>query len=453
MKIVKQRKFYRNILRITIPIALQNLITLSTSMIDSLMLGRADDTGLFLSASSLANQPFFILSLVSFGLASASTVLTAQYWGKRDIEPIRYIISITIKAAMLLSSLMGLAVLVFPETVMGIYSNNEEVIKAGASYLRIVGFSYFTFGFSSTVLCSIRSLELVKISVAVNLTSFVMNSFLNWVLIFGHFGAPALGIRGAAIATLTARVSELIITCIYIFAVDKRLNFKVRDLLLFDKILAKDFLRYGLPVFLNELIWSLGISVQSAILGHINYSDGDPVAANSISSIVQQLSTVAIFGVANSAAVMIGKSIGAGRVEQAKDESFTFTILSIILGIFACGVILILKTPVISFYSLPEETKLLAHELMTVIAFVTIFISIGTTGIVGILRSGGDTKFCLILEMGTLWCVAIPLALGASALSLPVAAVLMFMRIDEPIKTVIFIFRMRTDKWIRTLTR
>lgn len=453
MKLVRKRKFYQNILRITIPIALQNLITLSTSMIDSLMLGRADDTGLFLSASSLANQPFFILSLVAFGLASASTVLTAQYWGKRDIEPIRCIISITIKSAMLLSSLMGLAVLIFPEVVMSIYSNNAEVIAAGASYLRIVGFSYFTFGFSSTVLCSIRSLELVKISVVVNLTSFLMNSFLNWVLIFGNLGAPALGIQGAAIATLTARVSELIITCIYIFAVDKRLNFKIRDLLLFDKILAKDFLRYGLPVFLNELIWSMGISVQSAILGHINYAEGDPVAANSISSIVQQLSTVAIFGVANSAAVMIGKSIGAGRVEQAKDESFTFLILSVILGIFACGLILIIKAPVIGFYSVPEETKLLAHELMTVIAFVTVFISIGTTGIVGILRSGGDTKFCLILEMGTLWFVAIPLALGASALSLPVAAVLMCMKIDEPIKTVIFILRMRTDKWITSLTR
>lgn len=453
MKLVKTRNFYQNILKITIPIALQNLITLSTSMIDSLMLGRADDTGLYLSASSLANQPFFILSLVAFGLASASTVLTAQYWGKRDIEPIRRIISITIKTAMILSSIMGLAVLILPEAVMGIYSNNPEVIDAGASYLRIVGFSYFTFGFSSTMLCSIRSLEIVKISVVANLTSFMMNSFLNWVLIFGNLGAPALGIQGAAIATLTARVTELIITCIYIFAIDKRLNLKVRDLLSFDKLLAKDFLRYGLPVFLNELIWSMGISVQSAILGHIDYASGDPVAANSISGIVQQLSTVVIFGIANSAAVIVGKSIGAGHVERAKDESFTFTILSIVLGILACAVILVLKTPVISFYTVPEETKRLAHELMTVIAFVTIFVSIASTGIVGILRSGGDTKFCLILEMCALWCAAIPLALGASALTLPVALVLVFMKIDEPIKTLFFLLRMKTDRWITTLTR
>ena len=453
MQLIKTKKFYGNILRITIPIALQNLITLSTSMIDSLMLGRADNTGLFLSASSLANQPFFILSLIAFGLASASTVLTAQYWGKRDIEPIRRIISITIKCAMLLSSIMGLAVLIFPEFVMGLYSNNDAVIEAGSKYLRIVGFSYFTFGFSSTMLCSIRSLELVKISVAVNLTSFLLNSFLNWILIFGNLGAPALGIEGAAIATLTARVAELIITCVYIFVIDKRLALKVRDLLLFDKVLAKDYLRYGLPVFLNELIWSLGISIQSAVLGHIDYAAGDPVAANSISGMVQQLSTVIIFGAANSAAVIVGKSIGAGHIERAKDESFTFMLLSIALGLFACGVILVLRAPVISFYTVPEETKALASELMTVIAVVTIFVSIGSTGIVGILRSGGDTRFCLLLEMTALWLVAIPLALGASALTLPVAIVLVCMKIDEPIKSVVFLMRMRTDKWIRTLTR
>lgn len=453
MQLIKTKKFYGNIMRITIPIALQNLITLSTSMIDSLMLGRADNTGLFLSASSLANQPFFILSLIAFGLASASTVLTAQYWGKRDVEPIRRIISITIKCAMLLSSIMGLAVLIFPEFVMGLYSNNDAVIEAGAKYLRIVGFSYFTFGFSSTMLCSIRSLELVKISVAVNLTSFLMNSFLNWILIFGNLGAPALGIEGAAIATLTARVAELIITCVYIFVIDKRLALKARDLLLFDKVLAKDYLRYGLPVFLNELIWSLGISIQSAILGHIDYASGDPVAANSISGMVQQLSTVIIFGAANSAAVIVGKSIGAGHIERAKDESFTFMLLSIALGLFACGVILVLRAPVISFYTVPEETKALANELMTVIAVVTIFVSIGSTGIVGILRSGGDTRFCLLLEMTALWLVAIPLALGASALTLPVAIVLVCMKIDEPIKSVVFLMRMRTDKWIRTLTR
>ncbi len=453
MKIIKSGVFYRNILTITIPIALQNLITLATSMMDSLMLGRADDTGIFLSASSLANQPFFILSIVSFGLSSAATVLTAQYWGKRDMESIRRIISIALKAAFAISALMGFTVLFAPEWVMGLYTNNPDIIAAGAKYLRIIGISYFTFGFSSTLICSIRSIELVKISIVVNLSSFFLNTFLNWVLIFGNLGAPALGIEGAATATLTARLTELAITLVYIFLIDKRLCMKPKDLLTFDKTLAKDFAKYGTPVFLNELIWSLGITIQSAILGHIAYSAGDPVAANSIAGMVQQLSTVVIFGAANAAAVIIGKSIGAGRIERAKDESATFELLSVILGIFAFGVIMLIKNPVISFYTVPAETKALAGELMTAVAVITIFVSVSSVSIVGILRAGGDTRFCLILEMSALWFVAIPLAVGAAALRFPVAAVLILMKIDEPLKSVIAFFRMKTDKWIVRLTR
>lgn len=453
MKLVTNKVFYRNILSITIPIALQNLITLATNMMDSLMLGRAESSGVFLSASSLANQPFFILSLIAFGLASAATVLTAQYWGKRDMESIRRIISIALKTALLLSALMGMAVLIMPEWVMSLYSNNEPIIEAGAKYLRIVGISYFTFGFSSTMLCAIRGIELVKISVGVNLSSFCINTFLNWVLIFGNLGAPALGIEGAATATLIARIVEFIITVVYIFVIDKRLQFKVKDLFVFDKTLARDFVVYGTPVFLNELIWSLGITIQSAILGHIDYSKGDPVAANSIAGMVQQLSTVIIFGVANSAAVIIGKSIGSGHIERAKDESMTFYLISVFLGIFACIVIILFRAPIINFYTIPPQTKELANQLMIVIAFVTIFVSMSSTGIVGILRAGGDTKFCLLLEMITLWLVAIPCALGASALTLPVAAVLIFMKIDEPIKSTLAFIRMRGDKWISTLTR
>ena len=171
---------------------------------------------------------------------------------------------------------MALAVLIFPQAVMGIYSNNDEIIAAGISYLRIIGFAYILFGLSNTMICCIRSIELVKISVVVNITSFCTNVFLNWVLIFGNLGAPALGIRGAAIATLTARILEFLIVSIYIFCIDKRLNFKPKHLFLFDKIFALDLFQHGLPVFINEVMWSLGVSAQAAILGHIKYSAGDP---------------------------------------------------------------------------------------------------------------------------------------------------------------------------------
>lgn len=453
MQIITEKKFYKNIMAITIPIALQNLITFATSMMDTIMLGRADDTGVFLSASSLANQPFFILSLVCFGLAGAATVLSAQYWGKRDTKSIRSIISIILKAAFVISLLMELAVLIFPRFVMGMYSNNSDIIDAGVSYLRIIGFAYVLFGLSNTMICCIRSIELVKISVVVNITSFLTNVFLNWVLIFGNLGAPAMGIRGAAIATLAARIMEFIITFTYIFVIDKRLNFRPKHLFLFNKIFASDLLKHGLPVFINEVMWSIAISIQAAVLGHITYSAGDPVAANSIASMVQQLSTVVIFGIANASAIIIGKSIGSGNLERAQLEARTLKYLSYVVGVIACVVILILKNFVIEFYTIPNETKVLANQLMIAIAFITIFVSISSTSIVGILRGGGDTRFCLAVELITLWFVATPLAMAGAFLKFPVPAVLILMKIDEPAKGIISVIRINSGKWIKSLAR
>lgn len=453
MKFITDKKFYKNILAITIPITLQNLIVQATSMMDSIMLGRADDTGTFLSASSLANQPFFILSLMCFGIASGATVITAQYWGKRDTKSIREILSIALKAAFFMAALMGFAVLLFPEAVMGVYTKDPRVIEAGAKYLKIIGYAYFTFGLSNTMLCAIRSVEIVKISVVVNLSSFFINTGLNYLLIFGHGPFPEMGIEGAAIATLIARVVEFVITFIYIFFVDKRLKFKIKDMFSFNKPFAKDLLRYGTPVFINELMWSLAISMQSAILGHITYSNGDPVAANSIASMVQQLSTVVIFGVANAAAVIIGKSIGEGRKERALKEAYTFKYIAVALGVIACGVILASKSFAIGFYTVPPQTKELASQLLNVVAVTTILVSTSSIYIVGILRAGGDTRFCLLLEMGALWLWAIPLAILGVVFQLSVPMVLVLMKMDEPVKTISMLFRMRNDKWIRTLTR
>lgn len=454
MRLITSKRFYKNTIAIAIPIALQNLITYGTSMMDTIMLGRADDTGTLLSASSLANQPFFLLSLICFGLSGASLVLSSQYWGKRDLKAVRLIYSIILKAAFTISFLMAAVVLIFPEWVMGLYSNNSDIIAAGAQYLRILGWAYVFFGVENTMLCSIRSVELVKISVVVNMTSFCMNVFLNWVLIFGNLGAPALGIQGAAIATLAARLSEFVITFVYLFFIDKRLRFRPKDFLLFDATMAKDLFKHGLPVLLNEMFWSLGITMQAAILGHISYSAGDPVAANSIASMIQQLSTVAIFGISNAAGVVIGKSIGEKRLEDTKRQADTFIAMGIVVGAIACAFILVMKNIVVSFYTVPDETKELARQLITVIAFVTFFSSMSSVEIVGILRGGGDTRFCLWAEMLALWATAIPLAFCASTfLQWSVPVVLMCMKIDEPIKVIASLIRILKGKWIRELTR
>lgn len=446
--------FYRNIFAIAIPIALQNLITLGTSLMDTVMLGRADTTGVLLSASALANQPFFILQVLTFGIASGSSVLCAQYWGKGELKPIRDIFSFVLKLAIAVGIIFGVTVLTVPERVMGLYSNNEEIIMRGSQYLRILGYAYFTFAISNTLLSALRSIQVLRVSVISSVVSFCTNVFLNWVLIFGNLGAPALGIQGAAIATLTARLFEFIITVTYVLVIDKRLKFKISCIFGHNKVLAGDVVKNGTPVVINELMWSLATSAQAAILGHITYSIGDPVAANSIAGVVQQLSTVIIMGVANAAAVLVGMAIGENNMEKAENRAIAFRNLSFIMGLIACVFILAVKKAFIGFYNVPDETKILADQIMTVFAFITICCSVNMTLIMGALRGAGDTKFCMRTEVGCLWLLAIPLALVmAFVFKAPVPVVFFFMKIDEMTKAVICLIRMRGTKWLNSLTR
>ncbi|MEA4973177.1 MAG: MATE family efflux transporter [Candidatus Metalachnospira sp.] len=452
MKINKN--FYMSIFAIAIPIALQNLISLGTSMMDTVMLGRADGTGILLSASSLANQPFFILQVLTFGVASGSSVLCAQYWGKGDIKSIRDIFSFVLKIAIAIGIIFGIIVLTIPEKVMGLYSNNSEIIMRGAEYLRILGYAYFTFAISNTVISALRSIEVLRVSVISSLVSFFTNVFLNWVLIFGNLGAPRMGIKGAAIATLIARLLEFIIAMVYLLVIDKRLQFKLKDMLIHNKTLAGDVVKNGTPVVINEFMWSVATSVQAAILGHITYSAGNPVAANSIAGVIQQLSTVIILGVANAAAVLVGMAIGENNMKKAEERANALKRLSIVMGVIACAFILSVKSAFIGFYDVPAETKVLANEIITVFAFITIFTSINMTLIMGTLRGAGDTKFCMKTEMTCLWLVAIPLAfIAAFVFQLPVPIVFLLMKLDEPSKAIICIIRMRGTKWLNSLTR
>ena len=453
-KLELNRSFWINILGVALPIAMQNLITMATSMMDSIMLGRADDTGVLLSAATLANQPFFILSLVTFGLGGAASVLCAQYWGRGELSPVRALFSIILKVALVVGALFGAAVLLFPTLILSLYTPRAELIEAGASYLRIIGFAYMIFAVSNTAVCTLRGIELVLVSVVSGVASFVTNVFLNWVLIFGHLGAPALGIRGAALATLTARVLEFVIVMTYLFGVDRRLRLRPRDFMRFNRVLAGDLFRTGTLVVLNELCWSVTMSVQAAILGHVTYAAGDPVAANSIASILQQLSTTFIFGFAGAAAVLVGKAIGEGDREKAVRRAHTFQLTSFLLGLLACGFILLIREPFIGLYDIPAATRTLARELVSVTAVVTIFVSMATTMIVGILRGAGDVRFCMVIEAGLLWLLATPAAfLAAMVFRWPVPVVLLCMKLDEPTKTLACCLRMRDDRWVTNVTR
>ena len=285
--LVTDKGFYKSLLVLTVPIALQNLIGLGMNLVDTIMLGSLGEKQI--SASSLANQPFFIFLLFIFGLCSGACVLTAQYWGKSDTETINKIMALAIKMSVLCSLLFSAAVLLFPEWIISLYTPDRDVIRMGASFLRIIGFSYMISSVSTTYLYVLRSVENVRLPLLINFTSFVVNAFLNWVLIYGKFGLPAMGIRGSATATLCARVLELTMALVYAYAFDRTLKLRFRYMVHTDMRLLRDFLRYSAPVVANETLWSIGVSLQSVVIGHLG---SQQVAANSIAGVVQRLGTV-----------------------------------------------------------------------------------------------------------------------------------------------------------------
>ena len=454
MKIVKDRQFYTNILAITIPLALQNLMSFATNMVDTFMIGRADNTGTMIAAINLANQPFFILMMFIFGISGAGSVLASQYWGKKNIMAIKTVFSMVIKLSVAVSIIIMSLVLLFPKNVMSLFTNDTATILVGSEYLQIVGFSYFLFSISSTFIFSLRCVELVRFSVVTQIVTFFISASLNYVLIFGNFGFPRLEHRGAAISTLIARSIELLLVLIYIFLIDKRIHFRPKDFLLWNRQLFNDLFRYGSPVVINEVMWGLGMAVHASILGHIEYSVGNPVAANTVSGIVMQFSTIIMFGIANAALVLIGKSVGEGDLEMVKLKANTFKWISFFAGIIAVFIILVLRNYMSYIYDFGEATNELARQLMLVTACSAVFVSFSATYIVGILRGAGDTNFCLVIEVVALWGFSLPIAAFFSVvLKLPVPIVLLGMRSDEIVKSVACIVRVNGKKWIKSVAR
>ena len=449
MLISKEKKLYQLIVSIALPIALQNLITFAVGMIDTIMLGSLGE--IELSAAAIGNNLFFILMVLMFGLAGGSNILISQYWGKGDVKSIHKILAIMYRGCLIITSIFIGIALFIPRVFIKLYTSDIRVIEAGSAYLRIVAIGYIFYAITNCTIMILRSVKTVKISLVVYTASLVVNAFFNWVFIFGNLGAPALGVKGAAIATVLARITEFtIVMCFMIFFEDK-IILKVKHLLKVDKVILKDFISNCTPVLFNELLWSSGSTMISIIIGRLGT---ETVAANSISNVVFQFVTVFIFGLSNATAVIIGNTIGEGENERAVEYARTIGILSILMGLMAAGVICIIKPIVVDFYNVSELTKSIAKEIMSVTSIIVIFQSLGINMMMGVLRGGGDARFVLINDIVFMWIVAIPLgAIAAFVLKWPVAAVFFIVKSDEIIKSIISVIRVLSGKWVRNVTR
>lgn len=448
-KFILEPHFFKVLGGLALPIALQDLIKFSLSLADNIMVGSISETAL--GAVTLASQPFFIFSLISFGTASGGGVLVAQYYGKHDSESIQKIVSITICMGTLVSFLFGFFTTLFPHEVMRIFTNVPELVEIGAEYLKIQGFAYFFFGFSNTLIMLMRSTREVKAGLFVTSGAFVLNLFLNWLLIFGHCGFPALGVRGAAIATLAARALECLAMVIYVRFMERHLNFRFKRLFRFDIPLFKDFLRYSVPVVINETGWSVGVAAQSVVLGHLNATI---VAASSIVGTLQQVALVFIFGVAGASAPIIGNRLGGGNLGDAKRYANSLLLAGFFVGIVAATLLFAFKDPILTLYAIPEETVQLARTFIGIQCVMIILQSYTSPAIVGILRAGGDTVFTSILDIGSLWLFSIPLGYLAGftwGLSFPL--IFLMLRSDEIVKLPVLVWRIERKRWIRNVTR
>ncbi|AOY53261.1 MATE family efflux transporter [Clostridium perfringens] len=449
MIITRDKRFYKLLFSIALPIAVQNLITFMVSMVDTLMVGALGE--IQLSAVSIANNLFFVLTILMFGLAGGSNIMISQYWGKGNVKTIHKILAIMYRVCLLITGIFIFIALFLPKYFMGIFSTDKAVIDFGASYLRIVCIGYLFYSITNCTIMMLRSVKTVSISIIVYTASLVVNSILNWIFIFGNLGAPELGIRGAAIATICARITEFSIVLVFMFIYERKIGLKIEHLLKLDKEILKDYVGLCTPVLCNELLWAIGASMISVIVGRMGT---EVVAANSINGVAHQFVTVFIFGMSNATAVIIGNTIGEGKKEKAKEYAYSIGIFSVVMGCISGLMILLIKPFVVNFYNVSYSTKLIAMEIMTVTSGIIVFQSLASNFMMGVLRGGGDAKFVLINDLIFMWLVAIPGGFFvAFVLELPVALVFLVIKCDEILKSLTSVYRVISGKWVNDVTK
>ncbi|MCP1101280.1 MATE family efflux transporter [Lachnospiraceae bacterium PAL113] len=443
------RSFYGQVFALIIPMTLQNLINVGITAADVIMLGKVGEK--VLSGASLANQVQFIMTLILMGITSGATVLTAQYWGKKDVQTIEKILGMALLFGVGAGVLFAILALSIPQVLMGIFSNDPEVIAEGVKYLRIIGISYVLTSITQVYLYIMRSIERVLIATFVYLASLITNVCINSLLIFGLWGFPKLGIQGAAIGTLAAKIVEMTIVFFYAKLKNKEVKIRFRHMVKLDGWLVKDFIIYALPVVINELLWGMGTSANAAIIGHMGSA---ATAANSVAQVARQLAMVVVFGVANATAILLGKTIGEKKMELAKVYAKHFVWISVILGVFGGLLILVLGPVATANLALGDLAKEYVKVMFIVMSYFAFCQAINSTLVVGVFRAGGDTKMGLILDLVTMWgfsIIAGALAAFVFKLSVPVVYVLLLS--DEVLKLPFTLKRYKSYKWLKDVTR
>jgi putative MATE family efflux protein len=440
--------YFRQLFRIGLPLAFQQFFFSLLNMVGSVLVGQRGDTAM--AAVSVAGQIYFLLSLFLFGVASGSAMVTAQLWGKRDIPNIRKVLALCLWLSLGISGLFLLASETIPAPILSIYSGDPEVIALGSAYLKILAaaFPFFAVTFSYGLV--LRSIGNVKLPVGVSVASLTLNILLAYGWIFGKLGLPELGVLGAAWAALVSRVLECIVILILTYASRSPAAASPRELLSFDGHFFVRVMKPVLPVILNELLWSLGITAYNAVYGHIGT---EALAAMNILSTVDGIAMVLFMGISNGTSVAVGNKIGAGETETAYRYVGRSIGLGIALAVLVGLLVWLLRAPVISLYKVSPQAAASAYSLLTILGGLLWMRMTNMTLIIGMLRAGGDTRFSLFLDGFVIWILGVPMALlGAFVFHLPVHWVYLMVMSEEATKFLLGLRRYFSRKWIHDLT-
>lgn len=445
----ENKTLVKKLLVLVLPMALQNLMASLVSASDALMLGFLNQSSL--SAVSLAGQVQFVLSLFLGAFTIGESVLAAQYWGKGEKHRLEEILGIVLRFSILVSFLFTMAALCAPDLLMRIFTNDEELIRLGASYLRITSFSYFFMGISQIYLCIMKNTGRALLSTLYSSSSVILNIIINAILIFGLLGFPKLGIAGAAIATSISRGVELALI-LFENVRQKEIRIRMKHILRPPSWLQKDYIHYTWPSLANQVIWGCGFTMTSVIMGHLGT---DAVAANSIAQIAKNLAACLCLGIGTGAGIIIGNGLGQGNLAQAKKTGNKLCIISLITGASSC-VILFACIPVIQGFAgtLSPQAQDYLRFMLFVCSYYLIGKSFSATVIGGIFSAGGDTRFGLICDTINMWAIIVPVGcIAAFVLHLPVPVVYFLLNLDEFTKMPLEIWYYRKYRWVKNITK
>lgn len=444
----RDRSFYKTLIALAIPISLQNLITFAVGFADNLMIGRLGDNAV--SGVYVGGQVQTVVQMFIGGVEGAILILAAQYWGKKDTESIRRVVSIGVKLAAAVGALFSLVTVLFPGVIIGLFTKEAGVIAEGTVYLQTVGYTYLFFSISQVMIASMRSVETAKIGLYISIMALIVNVGLNYILIFGKLGLPAMGVKGAAIATLISRVLEMSVSVGYVFLGDKKLRLGLRDLLRTDRQLLRDFVRYGLPIIGGQVVWSVNMLMNTKIMGV--YSAG-VMAAVSITGMLHNLIYVWMNGLSSAVGVITGKTVGAGKYELMKEYARTVQVIFLLVGLVSGGIVLLARDGFVSLYDVTPEALSYSKQFINVISVTIIGTCYQAACLFGLVKSGGDISFVFKNDTIFVFLVVLPSAIISQWLGAPAWVVFAALKCDQILKCFVAVVKINRFNWMKNLTR